>query len=202
MLFVSAAHIAVAQRPLPYRDAILTGLVWRAHIPVDSTSPPAVRAAIVDYDRRSEAYVALRRSAPYPEFKMIAPVWAEYERRLVAIADRRDEETTLAARAYVDSLQPPYEWEGYHDGPEREAAFADAYRVAHPASPFRDFLPLLGAHRWLCTEEAYRDEHRPDEAVRSHAAFERDIQSAMTSPNPLIKVAALRLVDRPECRTQ
>jgi len=140
-----------------------------------------------------------RRAEPFAEFKMIAPVWAEYERRLVAISD--DRKAAALARSYVDSLRPPYEWEGYHEGPEAEARFADAYRMKHPDSPFRELLPLLAAHRWACTEEAYTYESNPAAAARSDTSFLRALAVATNSSNPLVRVAGEHLRRTHSCDT-
>jgi hypothetical protein len=198
-LLALGIRLSLAQQAASYEAKILTGLVWRARIAVDSTAPRELRSAAAAYNRRSSAYVPKRRSEPLAEFKMIAPVWAEYERRLVAISSEPN--AVALARAYVDSLRPPYEWEGFHDGPEAEARFADTYRMTHPDSPFRELLPLLAAHRWACTEEAYTYERNTAAAARSDTAFRRALNVAVKSSNPLVRVAAEHLGQTHTCDT-
>jgi len=108
--------------------------------------------------------------------------------------------------AYVDSLRPCYEWEGYHDCPERDALFAEKYQQDHQDGPFRDYLPLLAAHRWLCAAEGYDYEKRPAEAARSRAAYARsraayarNLAVARASPVLLLRTAGEYLAQRARC---
>ncbi len=75
-------------------------------------------------------------------------------RKLVAASTRSGVEQL--AQAYVDTLRPCYEWEGFHDCPEREAIFAERYLIDHPDTAFAGFLRVLAAHRWLCAAKAYQ----------------------------------------------
>src|SRR6185295_7214700 len=96
---------------------------------------------------------------------MVLEAQVTYERKLAAISN--EPVAAALAVAYVKDLRPCYEWEGFHDCPEREARFADEYQASHPGGPFSGYLPLLAAHRWLCTAEAYEYEKRPSDAERS-----------------------------------
>ena len=119
-----------------------------------------------------------------------------YESKLVAGSERDGVEAV--AQQYVDRLLPCYEWEGYHDCPEREATFAGEYLAQHPDTPFRDFLWLLAAHRWLCTAEAYQYEQKPEAAERARREFEVAMLTAEASRSALMKAAAgeLRATNR------
>jgi hypothetical protein len=123
-----------------------------------------------------------------------------YERRLVAVSSNGT--AAKLASEYVDRLKPCYEWEGYHDCPEREARFADEYQAANPDSPFNAYLPLLSAHRWLCAAEAFDFEQRPADAVRSRRQYEQSIVVALLSPTILIRTAAERLSVRGGCMSR
>jgi hypothetical protein len=120
-----------------------------------------------------------------------------YERMLAAVAEGNDASTL--ARGYVDALKPCYEWEGYHDCPEREALFADKYQTEHPTGPLSGFLPLLSAHRWLCAAEAYEYERQPAEAERSRNLFAARLEIAQSSRSMLVRTAAERLKVRGQC---
>jgi len=120
-----------------------------------------------------------------------------YERRLVAAA-RRSGVEALAQR-YVDDLKPCYEWEAFHDCPEREARFAEQYLAANPTSPFREFLQLLVAHRWICTAEGYEREEMPQEAARARRAAEPSLATALQSRPLLIRTAAQELKELGRC---
>src|SRR5262249_39562596 len=103
------------------------------------------------------------------------------------------------AADYVKAVRSCYEWEGFHDCPEREAQFADDYQAAHPNGPFSSYLPLLAAHRWLCTAEAYEYEQRPADAARSRRAYAARLQFARRVKDLLFRTAAERLATRGRC---
>ena len=130
--------------------------------------------------------------------KMVHAAQVAYERRLVAVTS--DRAAAARAVAYVTALRPCYEWEGYHDCPEREAIFADDYLAADPKTPFAAFLPLLAAHRWLCAAEGYEYEERPGDAARSRREYELRVALARQSSARLIRAAAARLAARRTCR--
>ena len=111
---------------------------------------------------------------------MVHAARLRYERKLAALSD--DPEAGTMAAAFVDRLKPCYEWEGYHDCPEHEARFAREYQAANPNGPFKDYLPLLAAHRWLCAAEAYEYEKRPEDAIRARREFDAAVSIARRSP--------------------
>jgi hypothetical protein len=182
-------------------DQLLDVLVWGAHMPIDPAAYPAALKAEVDrYLRRSNAYHSTRTAPDSLEMIKLHDEQVSYERRLVAVtAGINDAAAASLAAAYVDGLQPCYEWEGYHDCPETEALFADQYQAAHPRGPFSQYLPLLSAHRWLCVAEAYEYEKRPADAARSRAAYEARIKTARASSVVIIRTAADRLASRGRC---
>jgi hypothetical protein len=198
VLLAASAMILFAQPAGNPGDALLDVLVWGTHMSIDPAAyPPALRAEVELHLRRSKAYVTKREIPPYPEGEMVQAAQANYERRLVAISN--DREAPALAAAYVDNLRPCYEWEGFHDCPEREAEFADEYQAAHPNGPFSEYLPLLAAHRWLCTAEGYDYEQQPTEAARSRRNYQQRVSTAQKSRVPLIRTAAERLAARGRC---
>ena len=121
-----------------------------------------------------------------------------YEAKLVAGAAVAG--ATRLAQQYVDALRPCYEWEGFHDCPEREALFAEEYLRDRPGTPFRDFLRVLAAHRWLCTAEAYQYEQKPTEALRARRAYEEALKiAAADSRSALMATAAGELIASGRC---
>jgi hypothetical protein len=161
---------------------LLDILVWGADMKVDVAAyPPDVRADIDRLRRRSETYRSKRsKPAGSPELAMVYEAQVRYERRLIAMSTSPGADSL--ALAYVSELHPCYEWEGGHDCPEREAAFAAKYVATHPTGPFSQYLPLLEAHRWLCAAEAYESEKAPAEVLRTRGAYERAISSAVIKP--------------------
>ncbi|MGH7460797.1 MAG: hypothetical protein ACREMA_07185 [Longimicrobiales bacterium] len=179
-------------------DVLLDALVFGPYrAEVVTPYPPELRAEFVSYLRRLDQYHTSRPPAVGGEALMVDAERVNYEGRLVAAA--RDTGVAALAVAYVDSLRPCYEWEGYHDCPERDALFAEKYQQDHPDSPFRDYLPLLAAHRWLCTAEGYDYEKRPVEAARSRAAYTRNLAVARASPVLSMRTAGEYLAQRASC---
>ncbi len=101
---------------------------------------------------------------------------------------------------YVDALRPCYEWEGFHDCPEREALFAEQHLRDRPDSPFRELLRVLAAHRWLCAAEGYEYEQKPTEALRAMRAYEEALKAATgDSRSALMTTAANELKASGRC---
>jgi hypothetical protein len=180
-------------------DALIDLLVWGADLGIDLNAyAPEVQAELGRHLARSHAYRSpRRRPANSSELDMVYAAQVRYERRLVAVTD--DARASALAVEYVDALRPCYEWEGLHDCPEREARFATQYQTARPTGPFREYLPLLAAHRWLCTAEAYDREQRPDDAERSRRTYEEAISLARRSRELVIRMAAEGLTARDRC---
>jgi hypothetical protein len=198
MLLAVSPVSLFAQTTAHPSDVLLDVLVFGTHIRSDPTAYRTdLRAELERYLRRSQAYQSSRPTPSDPEMRMVHIARTSYERRLAAVS--ADSSAPSLARAYVESLRPCYEWEGYHDCPQREASFADAYLAAHPNSPFRDYLPLLAAHRWLCAAEGFDYEKQPADAAQSRRAYERRVVVARQSKDLLIRTAANRLEERGRC---
>ena len=180
------------------KDALLDVLVFGTHVPIDPQeySGP-LRTDLDRYLTRARNYVSTTPVPAFAEGKMVHAAIVTQERKLVAIS--ADTNSATAARTYVRDLRPCYEWEGFHDCPEREAVFADQYHTANPRGPFSGYLPLLAAHRWLCAAEAYEDERMPAEAKRSRQSYEDRLKVALGSNLLLVRAAAERLRDRKSC---
>ncbi len=162
--------------------------------------PPAVRAELSAYLGRFHSYRSKRTDlAKTGESGMVYSAWTGYERQLAALS--ADPNAPALALDYVSELKPCYEWEGYHECPEREAVFAAQYLAAHPGGPFSAYLPLLAAHRWICAAEAYEYEKQPGGAARSRESYEQSISQARRSTSPLVRMAAEALVAHGSCHS-
>ena len=183
---------------------LLDVVVFGAYLPVDmSTYPPEVRSLLQQHITRWQAYGPRPRPQKdpnFPEMNMVYGARENYERRMFAITAGPGVERF--AQQYVDELRPCYEWEGMHDCPEEEAKFAEQYLAKNPKSPFREFLPLLAANRWLCAAAGYEMENRPQEAARSRRASEAPLAVALKSPSLLIRTAAQELRARGRCNIE
>jgi len=195
-----ASVVSSAQAPnASARDALVDVVVWGTYMKIDpSAYSPALKIEVERHLSRSEAYRSQRpQPENSPELGMVYSAQVRYERRLVAVSE--DPRAQALAVGYVDSLRPCYEWEGFHDCPEREATFAEEYQATHPGGPFSEYLPLLAAHRWLCTAEGYEGEQRSADAARSRRAYEQAVLTASKSATLLIRSAAEGLMARGRC---
>lgn len=187
-----------AQAAQAERD-VLDVIVFYGNPPLeDGHYPSAVREELRRYLKRVRDY----RPRPRPphlasEMRMVYAAREGYEGKLVAAAATSGVERL--AQAYVDNLRPCYEWEGFHDCPEREAIFAERYLLADPATPFAGFLRLLAAHRWLCTAEAYEYEQQPGSAAQARRDYQRALEIAVHSESRLMRVAAEELKSSARC---
>src|SRR4029078_5892193 len=105
--------------------------------------------------------------------------------RLSALAD--GPAATARAVRYVDQLRPCYEWEGYHDCPEREATFAERYQREHPGDVLNMSLSLLAAHRCISAAEDYHYEKHPADSARSGRAYTDALAAARVARSPLMR---------------
>lgn len=181
------------------RDSIVDLLLQAADVPVNPKAyTPDVASELNKYLQRYKAY---RPKRPRPMTRgldeMVYSAWVAYERKLAASSS--DPKAPALAAAYVDRLRPCYEWEGFHECPEREAQFAAAYLKADPEGPFSEYLPLFAAHRWLCAAEGYEYEKQPTGAARSRREYQAAISQARKSKALLIRFAAERLAERNSC---
>ncbi len=192
---VPAVPLSAQSSPSPDAHAWVFTLIWGPGDGPQRPAPPHLRPAM---DRFLARWKAFREAPPPPgrpsELHMLHARRQQYQRVLYSIAasPKADEQ----AKDYVRRLNPPYEWEGFPDSPEREARFAESYLAAEPDSPFRHYLPLLAAHCWLCAAEAYDFQGGRDgeqKAASSREAYKRNLAAAQVSAEPLIRAAAQAL---------
>ena len=178
---------------------VLDAIVFYADPPSDVAQfPPDVREDLHRYLQRLRAY----RPRPRPpqlgsEMTMVFAAREGYEGKLVAASPTSGVEQL--AQEYVDTLRLCYEWEGFHDCPEREAIFAERYLADHPDAPFAGLLRILAAHRWLCTAEAYEYQRQPGSAEHARHEYQRALAIAIKVESPLMRVAADELKASGRC---
>ena len=178
--------------PQDTQRGVLDVVVFYADGPRDvDRYPLRVRQELQQFLERARAYRP--RSRPVRLGSLMRMVYAareDYEAKLVAAAAVAG--APRLAQQYVDALRPCYEWEGFHDCPEREALFAEQHLRDRPETPFRDFLRVLAAHRWLCAAEAYQYEQKPTEAGRAGRAYEAALKVAMAESHSTLMTTAAR----------
>jgi hypothetical protein len=202
LAIVAALAFGLPASAIQTRDAnpLVSLLVWDADRAFDSSAlPHDVRDELTRLQERARAYRSPRPRAADSDgtLAMVYEAQVRYERRLFAIADGPD--ATARAVRYVDQLRPCYEWEGYHDCPEREATFAERYQREHPGDGLNEYLSLLAAHRWICAAEGYDYEKQPADAARSRRAYTDALAAARVARSPLMRAAAAQLARRGTC---
>jgi hypothetical protein len=151
-----------------------------------------VRQQLRRFVERTRAYRPRSRPGRLrSEMRMVYAAREGYEAKLMAAAAVRG--ASRLAQEYVDALRPCYEWEGFHDCPEREAHFAEQHLRDRPDTPFGDLLRVLAAHRWLCAAEAYEYEQKPTEALRARHSYEEALKIATHARSALMTTAAREL---------
>ena len=199
LICVSGTAIPCVAQTAGTDREVLDVIVFYANPPsAVARYPSDVREELGRYLQRLRAYRPRPRPPRVgPEMAMVYAAREGYEGKLFAASGASGAERL--AQEYVDDLRPCYEWEGYHDCPEREAIFAERYLHARPATPFADFLRLLAAHRWLCTAEAYEYEQQPADAARARREYDKALETAARSKSPLMRVAAEELKTSSRC---
>ena len=153
--------------------------------------PLQVRQELQRFLERARTYRPRARPTRLgSEMRMVYAAREGYEAKLVAAAAGAD--APRLAQQYVDALRPCYEWEGFHDCPEREAAFAEQHLRDRPDTPFRELLRVLAAHRWLCAAEAYDYEQKPTDALRARRAYEEALNVALADSRSVLMTTAAR----------
>lgn len=170
---------------------VLDVLVFYADPPRDLESYPSqVRQELERFVRRYRAYRPRPRPAQLgSEMRMVYAAREGHEAKLFAAAS--DDGVGKLAQVYVEDLRPCYEWEGFHDCPQREAEFAERYLASHPENPFGEILWLFVAHRWLCAAEGYQQEQRPIDAARARRAYESGLTTAIARSRSALMQTAL-----------
>src|SRR6185503_13489065 len=173
LAIVAAVAFGLPASAIQTRDAnpLVSLLVWDADRAFDSSAlPHDVRDELTRLQERARAYRSPRPRAA-------------------------DSDGTLAM-VYEAQVRPCYEWEGYHDCPEREATFAERYQREHPGDGLNEYLSLLAAHRWICAAEGYDYEKQPADAARSRRAYTDALAAARVARSPLMRAAAAQLARR------
>jgi DNA-binding beta-propeller fold protein YncE len=180
------------------RDAIANLVLDGGHDDINpALYPTALRSEIRQYLSRSKAYRSTRRLPKNAGGEAEMGHSRQINSERILAASTSDPRAARVAVQYVDALQGCYEWEGMPDCPEEEAMFADKYQLANADGPFRELLPLVAAHLWLCTAEFSKSDS--ERAARATQGYEKDIAVALKSPSLLIRTAAEGLNARGQC---
>jgi hypothetical protein len=110
------------------------------------------------------------------------------ERAIVALIERQG----IAQRAvdFVKDAPIAYEWEGMPDGPEAEAAYAEAFLRNDPATPLAPFIHVFVAHRERAAFEACEREKKIDCMKKTAAAYREALQRGRSASDPMFRLVA------------
>jgi hypothetical protein len=114
--------------------------------------------------------------------------------QMVAILGR---EVRAEAEAFADMAPLMTEWEGMSEGPMGEADFVDNWLKKRPGTPVAPFLHLLKAHRLRAGYEAARAIHEKNLWPILARRYQKALNMAKSSSNPLISCIADDLEAQP-----
>lgn len=178
-------------------EAVLWGLPMA---PPERTSemPPNVQAPLAEYRQRERMFRTGLKGSPgaTPVEGALFEKRVGIERVVFSLFPRRD--SARVAAAYASDSEVSYEWEGYADGPRREAAFIDRLLRDLPQPWLAPYLHLIAGHRKLCASQA----EGPDSEAQRHALADearRQIAHARDSGHALIRAAAEHLLATERC---
>jgi len=139
-----------------YRSVFSSGVGLLTPVDVEKVPEP-LRARLFTFLGRWTAFKTTYKSAPDDMKMMRADAKRRVlERSIVSLVDAPGVEKLAAA--FVAAAPIAHEWEGMHDGPIREATFAENELKKDPASPLAPWLYLFIAQRQRVAFESYENE--------------------------------------------
>jgi hypothetical protein len=167
-----------------YRAVFSTGVGTLKPADVDAL-PESMRARLRTFlERRARFKSAYSHKATTFEAAAVDARKRELERAIVSLIDAAGIEA--AAADYVRGAKIYVEWEGFHEGPVEESAFAEQFLAKNPSAPFAPVLHLFIAQRQRAAFETYENE-KDAAGMQSAAAKYRDyLARARTASDPII----------------
>jgi hypothetical protein len=138
---------------------------------------PAVRDAVASRFAGRLAYKPILKVPPAAKGieRTLASKQQHFEAMLATLSGRPG--TGNEAVAVTREVQLSYEWEGYSDGPIREAMKAEEYLGRHPDTVLAPALDLFILHRYRCAFEAATfnkdEQEQANSAAWYRAAWQR-----------------------------
>ena len=150
-----AAFQPAPQAPAPYAP-MFSAFLWGGTLAPSAVQhlEPAVRDAIESRFAGRLAYKSILKVPPRAAGieKTLASKKQNFEAMLATLSGRPGAGSEAATVAREAPLS--YEWEGYSDGPIREAMRAEEYLAKHPNTVLAPALNLFILHRYRCAFEA------------------------------------------------
>jgi len=120
------------------------------------------------------------------------------ERALIGLFDTPGIEAL--AYEYARGAPLSYEWEGFADGPLREAAAADQFLEENPASPIAPYANLFAGHRKMCAVSGLEGLNPSSDKARAITqAAATQLHLARGSGHPLISFVAEHVLETRRC---
>lgn len=198
-LIIALIQISESRDAAAVAEALLFGLDMATETRT-SGLPPDVQQRLVRYRQREASFA----STIAPPADLDGPLGSLYFKRvrmaraIFSVVDRPD--GLAAAESVVTHIQFLYEWEGFAEGPLREAVSAEAFLAEHRASPAAPYLHLFAGHRRLCALGHLEglDPQSP-EGRQVAAAADWQLARARDAGDPLLRVAAEYLMRTRTC---
>lgn len=179
----SGAPAAVDLQGKLYRSAFSSGVGMLAASDL-AALPEPLRARLATYLQRRAAFKSRYKSAPDTLQKVRADAKRRVlERSIVSLVQTAGIEDEAAA--FVAAAPIAYEWEGMHDGPLAEAAFAEAVLEKNPESALAPWLCVFIAERQRIAFEAYENEKNTDGMTASARKYRAFTDRARASADPI-----------------
>jgi hypothetical protein len=165
-----------------YRSAFSSGVGTLARADL-ALLPEPLRGRLARFLERRAAFKSRYRSAP----DTLEQVRADAKRRvlersivsLVEAAGVEDEAARFVAAAPI-----AHEWQGMHDGPVTEAAYAEDVLEKNPGSPLAPWLCVFIAERQRVAFETYVNEKNDEGMKVSAQKYRAFAERARTSADP------------------
>lgn len=175
-----AGDVRPARAQTPTRERACFGARVFLAFEVGRRIPPSVRFQDDDIRRMVEERLALRmRYRPNLPAEIgpdevqvgVREKQRRHEAYLIGVIGTSDVAGAATERARGAELA--YEWEGYSDGPLREARDAETYLEHQPTTPLRPALEVFLLHRYRCAMEAGDYEQDPRVMAEASAGYSR-----------------------------
>jgi hypothetical protein len=149
-----------------------------------AAAPEPLRARLTTYLARRAAFKSSYKGNPDSDEQARADAKRRVvERAIVSLVDVPGIEKTAAE--FAAGAPIAYEWEGKHDGPLAEAAYAENVLKKDPSSPLAPWLYVFIAERQRIAFEAYEHEHDEEGMKASARKYRAFVERARAAGDPI-----------------
>lgn len=150
------------------------------------TLPDPPKTRLMTFLTRRRAFKSSYKSEPDELEKVRADAKRrDLERSIVAMIDAPGIEKMAAD--FVAAAPIAYEWEGMHDGPMKEAAYAEGVLNKAPSSPLAPWLCVFIAQRQRIAFETYENEKDQAGMTAAAAKYRTFAERARAADDPIYR---------------